>query len=118
MPHIDAIEVIVTGIFDQASTLISSFFFFIPLMPSIATGTTLCLPPLLFSSSPHLYQASLFTSPASPIALKRPLSSSHGDKVACKFVVCGRCVTNAKPTQVNQGSINNVYTAPFKSVPS
>ena len=51
-------------------------------MPGIATGIALRLPSFLFSSSPHLHQAALFTSPASPITLKRPLSSYHGDKLA------------------------------------
>ena len=90
-------------------------FFFILLMPGIATGITLRLPSFPFSSSPHLHQASLFTSPASPIALKHPLSSSHKDKVAYKFIVHGRWVTN--PTQVNHGSINKMDPAPPKSVP-
>ena len=85
-------------------------------MPGIATGITLRLPSFLFSSSRHLHQANLLTSPASPIALKRPLSSSYGDKVAYKSIVGGRWVTNAKPTQVYHGSIN-VYPAPPKSVP-
>jgi hypothetical protein len=59
-------------------------------MPGIVTGITLRLPSFLFSSSPHLHQAGLFASPASPIALKRPLSSSHGVKVAYMFIVGGR----------------------------
>jgi hypothetical protein len=80
-------------------------------MSGIVTGITLCLPSFLFSSSPHLHQASLFTSLATLISLKRPLSSSHGDNVAYKFIVGGRWVTNVKPTQVDHGSINNVYTA-------
>jgi hypothetical protein len=77
--HTDANEVIVTGTFDQASLPIASFLFFIPLMPRIDTGISLRLPSILFSSSPYLclHQAGLFTSPASPIALKRSLSSSH-----------------------------------------
>ena len=76
--------IIVTGTFDQASLPIPSFLFFIPLMPGIAMGTTLRY---LFSSSPHLHQACLFTSPASQIASQRPLSPFHEDKVAYKFIV-------------------------------
>jgi hypothetical protein len=71
--------------------------------------------PLSLVTDLCLHQASSLR--PSPIALKRPLSSSHGDKLTYKFIVSGRWVTNPKPTQVYHGFINNVHTAPPKSVP-
>jgi hypothetical protein len=111
-PHTDAKGVIVTDTFNKASLPIAFLFHS-------------CLPlPLPFHPSlfPHrrisVYTRPVpFALPASPIALKHPLSSSHGDKVTYKFIIGGCWVTNAKPIQVDHGFINNVYTAPPKSIP-
>jgi hypothetical protein len=41
------------------------------------------------------------------------------EKIAYKFIVDGRWMTNdAEPTEVDHGFVNNVYTAPPKPVPS
>jgi hypothetical protein len=122
-PHIDANEVIVTGTFDQASPpaapyyFFSSSFLFILLMPSITTGLSLRLPSFIFSSAPHLciQWSSSIRLTRKPDGFEAPILIPWQDKIAYKFIVDGRWMTNdAEPTEIDHGFINNVYTAPQK----
>ena len=73
----------------------------------------------LLSSPPQLYlhQAGLFTSPASSIALKGSLYSSH-EETTYKFIVDGRWMTkDVEPTEVDPGFIIDVYATPPMPVP-
>ena len=121
-PHTDANEVIVTGTFDQASPPARPYYFslcflFIFLMPSITTGLSLRLPSFIFSSAPHLciQWSSSIRLTRKPDGFEAPVLIPWQDKIAYKFIVDGRWMTNdTEPTEIDHGFVNNVYTAPQK----
>jgi hypothetical protein len=120
-PHTDANEVIVAGTFDQASLLVPSKFLFssfsLSLMPAITTGFSFRIPSFIISSAPHLclqWSSSLRLS-RKPNGFEAPVFIPWKDKIAYKFIVDGRWMTNdAEPTEIDHGFVNNVYTAPPK----
>jgi hypothetical protein len=86
-------------------------------MPAITIGFSLRLPSLLFSSAPHLclqWSSSLRAS-RKPDGFEAPVFIPWKDKIAYKFIVDGRWMTNdTEPTEIDHGFVNNVYTAPSK----
>jgi hypothetical protein len=86
-------------------------------MPTITAGFALRLPAFIFSSKPHLciqWSSSLRLS-RKPDGFEVPVFIPWKDKIAYKFIVDGRWMTNdAEPTEVDHGFVNNVYTAPSK----
>jgi hypothetical protein len=92
-------------------------FLFIILMPSITTGLSLRLPSFIFSSAPHLciQWSSSIRLTRKPDGFEAPVLIPWKDKIAYKFIVDGRWMTNDnEPTEVDHGFVNNVYTAPQK----
>jgi len=89
-------------------------------MPAITTGFSIRLPSFLFPSSPHLciqWSSSLRLA-RKPDGFEAPIFIPWKDKIAYKFIVDGRWMTNnAEPTEVDHGYVNNVYTAPSKPPP-
>jgi hypothetical protein len=89
-------------------------------MPAITTGFSLRLPSFLFSSSPHLciqWSSSLRLA-RKPDGFEAPVFIPWKDKIAYKFIVDGRWMTNdSEPTEIDHGYVNNVYTAPPKPAP-
>lgn len=86
-------------------------------MPSITTGLSLRLPSFIFSSAPHLciQWSSSIRLTRKPDGFEAPVLIPWKDKIAYKFIVDGRWMTNDKePTEVDHGFVNNVYTAPQK----
>ena len=87
-------------------------------MPGIATGFSLRLPSFLFSTSRHLciqWSSSLHLTRKPDGFEAPPVYIPWRDKIAYKFIVDGRWMTNdAEPTEVDHGFVNNVYTAPPK----
>jgi hypothetical protein len=84
-------------------------------MPTITTGFSLRLPSFISSSAPYLciqWSSSLrLTRKADGFEV--PILIPWRDKIAYKFIVDGRWVTNdAEPTETDHGFVNNVYTAP------
>lgn len=121
-PYTDTNEVIVTGTFDQASVLVPfnfflSLYYSVSLMPAITTGFSFRLPSFLIPSAPHLciqWSSSLRLS-RKPDGFEAPVFIPWKDKIAYKFIVDGRWMTNdTEPTEVDHGFVNNVYTAPSK----
>ena len=86
-------------------------------MPAITTGFSLRLPSFIFPSAPHLciqWSSSLRLT-RKPDGFETPVLIPWKDKIAYKFIVDGRWVTNdAEPTEIDNGFVNNVYTAPPK----
>jgi hypothetical protein len=86
-------------------------------MPGITTGLSIRLPSFLFSSAPHLciqWSSSLRLT-RKPDGFEAPVLIPWQDKIAYKFIVDGRWVTNdTEPTEIDHGFVNNVYTAPPK----
>ena len=86
-------------------------------MPAIAVGFSFRLPSFIFSSAPHIcfqWSSSLRLS-RKPNGFEAPVLIPWKDKIAYKFIVDGRWMTNdAEPTEVDHGFVNNVYTAPSK----
>jgi Glycogen recognition site of AMP-activated protein kinase len=119
-PNADANEVIVTGTFDQASLLVNFSILYIisfALMPAITTGFSLRLPSFIFSSAPHLciQWSSSVRLVRKPDGFEAPVLIPWKDKIAYKFIVDGRWMTNdTEPTEIDGSFINNVYTAPPK----
>jgi hypothetical protein len=85
-------------------------------MPGLATGISLGLPSFLFPSSPHLclqWACSLRLTRKPDGFEAPPVFIPWRQKMAYKFIVDGRWMTDdAKPTEVDHGFINNIYTAP------
>jgi hypothetical protein len=86
-------------------------------MPAITTGFSLRLPSFIFSSAPHLciqWSSSLHLV-RKPDGFEAPVLIPWKDKIAYKFIVDGRWMTNdTEPTEMDGSFINNVYTAPPK----
>jgi Glycogen recognition site of AMP-activated protein kinase len=86
-------------------------------MPAITTGFSLRLPSCIFSSAPHLciqWSSSLHLA-RKPDGFEAPVFIPWKDKIAYKFIVDGRWMTNdTEPTEIDHGFVNNVYTAPPK----
>ena len=95
-------------------------FFFIPLMPGIATSISLHLRSFLFSSLPHLclqWEYSLYFTHKPDGFESPPVFVSWRDEIAFKCIVDGRWMINdAEPTEVDHCLIKNVYTAPPKPI--
>jgi Glycogen recognition site of AMP-activated protein kinase len=89
-------------------------------MPAITTGFSLRLPSFISSSAPHLciqWSSSLRLS-RKPDGFEAPVFIPWRDKIAYKFIVDGRWMTNdGEPTEIDHGFVNNVYTAPPKPAP-
>ena len=89
-------------------------------MPAITTGFSLRLPSFLFPSSPHLciqWSSSLRLT-RKPDGFEAPIFIPWQDKIAYKFIVDGRWMSNnTEPTEIDHGYVNNVYTAPPKPPP-
>ena len=86
-------------------------------MPSLTTGLSLRLPSFIFFSAPHLcIQWSLSVRlTRKPNGFEAPVLIPWKDKIAYKFIVDGRWMTNdTEPTEIDHGFVNNVYTAPPK----
>jgi hypothetical protein len=86
-------------------------------MPAITTGFSLRLPSFIFSSAPHLciQWTSSVHLVRKPDGFEAPVFVPWKDKIAYKFIVDGRWMTNdAEPTEIDHGYVNNVYTAPPK----
>ena len=84
-------------------------------MPSITTGLSLRLPSFIFSSAPHLciQWSSSVRLTRKPDGFEAPVLIPWQDKIAYKFIVDGRWMTNDRePTEIDHGFVNNVYTAP------
>ena len=98
---------------------ISLFFFSFSasLMPAITTGFSFRLPSFIFPSAPHLciqWSSSVRLS-RKPNGFEAPVFIPWKDKIAYKFIVDGRWMTNDnEPTEIDHGFVNNVYTAPPK----
>jgi hypothetical protein len=86
-------------------------------MPGITTGLSLRLPSFISSSAPHLciqWSSSLRLT-RKPDGFETPVLIPWQDKIAYKFIVDGRWMTNDRePTEIDHGFVNNVYTAPPK----
>jgi len=86
-------------------------------MPGISTGLSLRLPSFICSSAPHLciqWSSSLRLT-RKPDGFEAPVLIPWRDKIAYKFIVDGRWMTNGtEPTEIDHGFVNNVYTAPPK----
>jgi hypothetical protein len=86
-------------------------------MPGITTGLSLRLPSFICSSAPHLciqWSSSLRLT-RKPDGFEAPVLIPWQDKIAYKFIVDGRWMTNGtEPTEIDHGFVNNVYTAPSK----
>ena len=86
-------------------------------MPAITIGFSFRLPSFIFSSAPHLclqWSSSLRAS-RKPDGFEAPVFIPWKDKIAYKFIVDGRWMTNdTEPTEIDHGFVNNVYTAPSK----
>ncbi|KAI9452936.1 hypothetical protein F5148DRAFT_1234721 [Russula earlei] len=53
-----------------------------------------------------------------PDGFETPISIPWNDKIAYKFIVDGRWMTNdTEPTEIDHGFVNNVYSAPSKPAP-
>ena len=111
----------------QVRLLVPNLFFFfsfllfsynsVPLMPSLTTGLSLRLPSFIFSSAPHLciQWSSSVRLTRKPDGFEAPVLIPWKDKIAYKFIVDGRWMTNdTEPTEIDHGFVNNVYTAPPK----
>lgn len=86
-------------------------------MPSLTTGLSLRLPSFIFSSAPHLciQWSSSVRLTRKPDGFEAPVLIPWKDKIAYKFIVDGRWMTNdTEPTEIDHGFVNNVYTAPPK----
>ena len=120
MLHTDANEVIiVTGVFDQASLPIASFLIFIPLIPRIYMYFTSAsiLPILLATTSLSTPGRSLHITCKPDCLEALPVFIPWRDKMAYKFIVNGRWMTNdVEPTEVDPSFIVYVYTAPPKPI--
>ena len=84
-------------------------------MPSITTGLSLRLPSFIFSSAPHLciQWSSSVRLTRKHDGFEAPVLIPWQDKIAYKFIVDGRWMTNdTEPTEIDHGFVNNVYTAP------
>ena len=86
-------------------------------MPAITTGFSFRIPSFIISSAPHLclqWSSSLRLS-RKPNGFEAPVFIPWKDKIAYKFIVDGRWMTNdTEPTEIDHGFVNNVYTAPSK----
>lgn len=86
-------------------------------MPAITTGFSFRIPSFIISSAPHLclqWSSSLRLS-RKPDGFEAPVFIPWKDKIAYKFIVDGRWMTNdTEPTEIDHGFVNNVYTAPPK----
>ncbi len=86
-------------------------------MPAITAGFSFRIPSFIISSAPHLclqWSSSLRLS-RKPDGFEAPVFIPWKDKIAYKFIVDGRWMTNdTEPTEVDHGFVNNVYTAPPK----
>jgi hypothetical protein len=86
-------------------------------MPAITTGFSFRIPSFIVSSAPHLclqWSSSLRLS-RKPDGFEAPVFIPWKDKIAYKFIVDGRWMTNDnEPTEIDHGFVNNVYTAPSK----
>ncbi|KAI0278555.1 hypothetical protein BGY98DRAFT_879514, partial [Russula aff. rugulosa BPL654] len=72
----------------------------------IVTGT--------FDQASLLWSSSLRAS-RKPDGFEAPIFIPWKDKIAYKFIVDGRWMTNdTEPTEIDHGFVNNVYTAPSK----
>ena len=93
------------------------FSFSASLMPAITTGFSFRIPSFIISSAPHLclqWSSSLRLS-RKPDGFEAPVFVPWKDKIAYKFIVDGRWMTNdTEPTEIDHGFVNNVYTAPPK----
>ena len=91
------------------------FFYSTSLMPAISTGLSFRIPSFLISFAPHLslqWSCSLRLF-RKPDGFEAPVYIPWKDKIAYKFIVDGRWLTNdTEPTEVDHGFVNNVYTAP------
>ena len=87
------------------------------LMPAITTGFSFRIPSFIISSAPHLclqWSSSLRLS-RKPDGFEIPVWIPWREKIAYKFIVDGRWMTNdTEPTEIDHGFVNNVYTAPPK----
>ena len=82
-------------------------------MPAITIGFSIRLP---FSSAPHCLQwSSSLRASRKPDGFEAPVFIPWKNKIAYKFIVDGRWMTNdTEPTEIDHGFVNNVYTAPSK----
>ena len=86
-------------------------------MPAISTGLSFRIPSFIISFAPYLslqWSCSLRLF-RKPDGFEAPVFIPWKDKIAYKFIVDGRWLTNdTEPTEVDHGFVNNVYTAPPK----